>query len=265
MGHNARRTVVEATKKVDNSMASLSGKIALVTGASRGIGRAIAERLGDRGASVIVNYAGSRDKALEVVQAILAAGGKAVAVQADVSRVEEVRRLFDETFAHFGRLDILVNNAGLSIMKPIEEITEDEFDRLFAINAKGVFFALQEAAKRMADGGRIVSITTGGTATGAPGATAYAGSKAAIEGFSMSLAKELGGRGITVNTVMPGATDTEMFASAAPPEMKQMAAQMSPLGRMGQPGDVADVVVFICSEEARWLTGQSIHATGGAV
>lgn len=125
----------------------LTGKVAIVTGASRGIGRAIAERLGDRGASVIVNYAGSRDKALEVVQAIEAAGGKAVAVQADVSRVGEVRRLFDETFAHFGRLDILVNNAGLSIMKPIEEITEDDFDRLFAINAKGVFFALQEATK----------------------------------------------------------------------------------------------------------------------
>lgn len=246
-------------------MSSLQGKVAIVTGASRGIGREIALELGTRGARVIVNYAVSQDKALEVVRTIEAAGGKAIPVQADMSRVEDIRRLFDETFAHFGQLDILVNNAGLSIMKPIEEITEEEFDQLFAINAKGVFFALQQAALRMADNGRIVSITTGGTATGAPGATAYAGSKSAIEGFSMSLAKEVGKRGIAVNTVLPGATDTEMFADNAPPEMKQVAAQMSPFNRMGQPADVADVVVFLCSEEARWLTGQSIRATGGAV
>lgn len=246
-------------------MASLQGKVAIVTGASRGIGREIAERLGKSGASVIVNYAGSTDKAEEVVTQIKSNGGQAIAVQADVSRVEEIRRLFDETFAHFERLDILINNAGISIMKPITEITEEDFDKMFALNARGVFFALQEAAKRILDNGRIISITTGGTATGAPGATAYAGSKSAIEGFSMSLAKELGSRGITVNTVLPGATDTEMFANAAPPEMKKMVAQMSPFGRIGQPSDVADIVVFLASEEARWLTGQSIHATGGAV
>lgn len=243
----------------------MQGKVALVTGASRGIGRAIAERLGARGASVVVNYAGSRDKAEEVVRTVEQTGGQAIAVQADMSRLDDIHRLFDETLARWGRLDILVNNAGLSIMKPLVEVTEEDFDRLFAVNAKGVFFCLQEAAKRIADNGRIVSVTTGGVATGAPGATAYAGSKAAIEGFSMSLAKELGGRGVTVNTVMPGATDTEMFAQAAPPEMKAMAAKMSPLNRMGQPGDVADIVVFLCSEEARWLTGQRLSASGGAV
>ncbi|MBW4699466.1 MAG: SDR family oxidoreductase [Aphanocapsa lilacina HA4352-LM1] len=246
-------------------MSSLQGKVAIVTGASRGIGRAIAEGLGSKGASVVVNYAGNEDKAREVVQAIEATGGQAIAVQADVSRVEQIDALFDATFSRFGRLDILVNNAGLSIMKPIVEITEAEFDRLFALNARGVFFALQRAASCMAEGGRIVSITTGGTATGAPGATAYAGSKAAIEGFSMSLSKELGGRGITVNTVMPGFTDTEMFEAAAPPEMKKMAEQMSPFGRLGEPRDVADVVLFLASEEARWVTGQRISATGGAI
>jgi 3-oxoacyl-[acyl-carrier protein] reductase len=243
----------------------LTGKVALVTGASRGIGRAIAERLGRNGATVIVNYAGSVDKAKEVVTQIESEGGQAIAVRADVSQVNEIQRLFDETFAHFGRLDILINNAGVSMVKPITEITEADFDKLFALNARGVFFSLQEAAKRMFDNGRIISITTVGTATGAAGATAYSGSKSAIEGFSMSLAKELGSRGITVNTVLPSATDTEMFAEAASLEMKQTAAQMSPFGRMGQPGDVADIVVFLASEEARWLTGQSIHATGGAV
>lgn len=246
-------------------MNNLSGKVAIVTGASRGIGRAIAERLAKSGASVVVNYAGSVDKAEEVVTAIKSDGGQAIAVRADVSRVDEVRRLFDQTFDHFGRLDILINNAGISIVKPIEQITEEDFDKMFALNARGVFFSLQEAAKRISDGGRIVSITTGGTATGAPGATAYAGSKSAVEGFSMSLAKELGSRDITVNTVLPGATDTEMFNNSASFEMKQTAAQMSPFRRMGQPSDVADVVVFLASQEARWLTGQSIHATGGAV
>jgi 3-oxoacyl-[acyl-carrier protein] reductase len=251
--------------KVGNFMASLTGKVAIVTGASRGIGRAIALGLGKKGASVVVNYAGHPEQAKEVVTTIESNGGQAIAVQADVSRIEEVRRLFDETFTHFGRLDILVNNAGISIMKPVEEITEEEFDKMFALNAKGVFFAMQEAAKRIADNGRIISITTGGTATGALGATAYSGSKSAVEGFSMSLAKELGSRGITVNTVLPGATDTEMFAEAAPPEMKQAAAQMSPFGRMGEPDDIANVVVFLASEEGRWLTGQSIRATGGAI
>lgn len=153
-------------------MEFLAGKVAIVTGASRGIGRAIAERLGRSGASVIVNYAGNADKAQEVVSQIKSDGGQAIAVQADVSQVDEVRHLFDETFAHFGRLDILINNAGISIIKPIAEITEEDFDKMFALNARGVFFSLQEAVKHLSDNGRIVSITTAGTAIGAAGATA---------------------------------------------------------------------------------------------
>ena len=155
-------------------MAKLDGKVALVTGASRGIGRAIAERLAQDGATVVVNYARNADAAQEVVSAIEATGGKATAVQADVSRVEDIRRLFRETVDRFGRLDILVNNAGTAIYKPLAEATEEEFDKTFALNARGTFFAMQEAARRMAEGGRIVSLSTGGTAAGAPSASFYA-------------------------------------------------------------------------------------------
>lgn len=245
-------------------MAPLEGKVAIVTGASRGIGRAIAERLGEDGASVVVNYAKSAEKAREVVSAVEAAGGQAVAVRADVSRVDEIRRLFEETIERFGRLDVLVNNAGGSIgFKPVAEVTEEEYDRVFALNARGPFFALQEAARRMEDGGRIVNVSSVGTAVAAPNTAAYVGSKGALEQFTRSLAAELGGRGITVNTVSSGATDTEGFNEQAPPEMKQGAAEASPLGRLGRPRDVADVVAFVVGEEARWITGQNLRATGG--
>jgi 3-oxoacyl-[acyl-carrier protein] reductase len=244
-------------------MASLDGKVALVTGASRGIGRAIAERLAQDGATVVVNYARNADAAKEVISAIEATGGKATAVQADVSRVEDIRRLFRETVDRFGRLDILVNNAGTAIYKPLAEATEEEFDKTFALNARGTFFAMQEAARRMAEGGRIVSLSTGGTAAGAPSASFYAGSKAAVEQFTKALAKEVGGRGITVNAVSPGFTDTDMLG--ANPRFKEMGAQLSPLGRLGRPEDVADVVAFLASERARWITGQNVQAGGGVV
>jgi 3-oxoacyl-[acyl-carrier protein] reductase len=244
-------------------MASLDGKVALVTGASRGIGRAIAERLAQDGATVVVNYARNADAAKEVISAIEATGGKATAVQADVSRVEDIRRLFRETVDRFGRLDILVNNAGTAIYKPLAEATEEDFGKTFALNARGTFFAMQEAARRMAEGGRIVSLSTGGTAAGAPSASFYAGSKAAVEQFTKALAKEVGGRGITVNAVSPGFTDTDMLGEN--PQFKEMGAQMSPLGRLGKPEDVADVVTFLASEKARWVTGQNIQAGGGVV
>jgi 3-oxoacyl-[acyl-carrier protein] reductase len=245
-------------------MALLTGKVAIVTGGSRGIGRAIAERLAQDGASVVVNYVRSADKAKELVWAIEAGGKKALAVQSDISQVADIRRLFQETVDFFGHLDILVNNAGISAIKPLAEMTEAEFDQMFALNAKGTFFAMQEAARRMADGGRIVNISTLGTVNSAPAFGVYTGSKAAVEQFTMSAAKELGGRGITVNAVSPGSTDTDQFNSIALPDMKVRAAQLSPLGRMGQPQDIADIVAFLVSEQARWITGQNIHASGGA-
>lgn len=242
-------------------MKSLSGKVAIVTGASNGIGRAIAERLADDGAIVVVNYSKSTDKAQQVVAGIQGKGGKALAVQADMSQVTEARRLVVDTVKQFNRLDILVNNAGKFMPKPLEETTESDFDDVIALNAKGPYFAMQEAARVLKDGGRIVNISTGGTHLHFPGATAYLGSKAALEQYTKGLARELAPKGITVNTVSPGFTETGMMTE----EYRQIGIQLSPMKRLGVPKDVADVVAFIVSEEARWLTGQTIQAGGGIV
>lgn len=244
-------------------MASLAEKVAIVTGASRGIGRAIAEKLAQEGATVVINYSHSADKAQEVVSAITAQGGKAIATQADISRVADISRLFQETVDKFGKLDILVNNAGISLFKPLAETTEQEFDQQFALNAKGTFFALQEAALKVSDGGRIVNISTGGTVNGGANFSAYVGSKAAIEGFSKCLAKELGQRGITVNTVLPGVTETDMNLETLPEEARAAMIAQTPLGRLGKPEDIADVVAFLVSDQARWITGRNIPVDGG--
>lgn len=244
-------------------MKDLTGKVAIVTGASRGIGRVIAERLGRDGASVVVTYVGNRDKALEVVSKIQANGSEAIALQVDMRKVADVRSLFRKTLDHFRKLDILVNNAaGRNVFKLTAEMTEDEYDSMFDIT-KGVYFALQEAAHHMADGGWIVSISTAGTAMSIPTGGAYAGSKAAIEQFSMALAKELGTRGITVNTVSPGVTETDGLVLNQE-QVNQLIAQ-TPLGRLGHPDDIASVVAMLVSEDAHWVTGQNIRATGGIV
>ena len=249
-------------------MGALTGKSAIVTGASRGIGRAIAERFARDGAAVVVNYAKSADQAQEVVTAIEAGGGKAIAIQADIARIRHVRRLFRETLTHFGQVDILVNNAAASFntLAPFVEVTENEFDAVFALNARGAFFAMQEAARVLPDCGRIINISTGATGVGLPGLSAYLGSKAALEQFTLVLANELGARGITVNTVSAGVTETQMredLFALWPPEMKTMLIQRTPMGRLGQPADVADVVAFLASEDAHWMTGQNLRADGG--
>ena len=244
-------------------MAALTGKVAMVTGASDGIGRAIAERLAQDGASVVVNYSKSADKAKQVVADIEARGGKAVAIQADMSQVADARRLVQDTMTKFGRLDVLVNNAGMFMYKPLVETTEEEFDRMFALNSKGPYFALQEVAKVIEEGGRIVNISTDGTHIGFAGATVYLGSKGALEQFTKGLAHELAPKGVTVNTVSPGYTDTAMMP--ADPTFRQIGVQASPLKRLGMPKDIADVVAFVVSDQGRWLTGQNIHAGGGVV
>lgn len=247
-------------------MTSLTNKVAIVTGASRGIGCTIAERLAVDGASVVINYVQSRDKAQEVVAAVEAKGSQALAVQADLTQIADISRLFQETIERFGRLDILVNNASAPmVVKPIVEVTEKEFDYVFALNAKGTFFVLQEAARHLADGGRIVSLSSAATVKSPANLAVVSGSKATVEHFSMTLAKELGVRGITVNTVLPGPTATEDFKNFFPPEAQDELARKTLLGRLGQPQDIADVVAFLVSDEARWLTGQNIRATGGYV
>jgi 3-oxoacyl-[acyl-carrier protein] reductase len=244
----------------EGPMNSLRGKAAVVTGASRGIGRAIAERLAADGARVVVNYAKNADEAKKVVAGITDNGGTAIAVQADVGNIADIRRLFEESRNAFGQLHILINNAGIFWTKPIVETTEEEFDRMFAVNAKGQFFAIQEAAKQMADGGRIVNISTGGTKLFFPGSSIYGGSKSALEYFSKVAAKELGARRITVNTVSPGYTETDMLSD---PQFRTIGMQASPLRRLGIPADIAQVVAFVVSDEAGWITGDTIQAGGG--
>jgi 3-oxoacyl-[acyl-carrier protein] reductase len=244
-------------------MATLKGKVAIVTGSSRGIGRAIAERLGKEGASVVVNYARGADQASQVVSAIEAAGGQALAVQADMSKTADIRRLFERTLDHFGHLDILVNNAGIFRGAPVAEVAEEDFDAIFALNAKGTFFALQEAARRLEDRGRIVNISSCSTAMSFPGFAVYVGTKAAGEQFAKTLAKELGGRGITVNSVSPGYTVTDMLPQDV--TWRETGAQMSAFGRLGQPADIAEVVAFLVSGQAQWITGQNVQACGGVV
>ncbi len=244
---------------------ALAGKVAIVTGASRGIGRAIAERLGADGAQVVVHYAQNEQAAWEVVQAIENRGGQAGVAQADISRVDDVRRLFAQAHQRHGRLDILVNNAGAAHFAPLADVTEEDFDRQFALNAKGAFFAMQAAARVLEDGGRIVNISSGVTQVGSANAAVYAGSKAALEQFTLAAARELGARGITVNTVSPGMTATDLLELVVPPGVQAQMREQAPLGRLGQPVDIADIVAFVVSEQARWLTGQNIRATGGAL
>jgi 3-oxoacyl-[acyl-carrier protein] reductase len=243
----------------------LEGKVALVTGASRGIGRAIAVRLGRDGAAVVVNYSGNAEAARDAVAAIEAAGGRAITVRADVGRVAEVVGLFDETITKFDRLDVLVNNAGIMFNKPVADVTEEEYDRIFAVNVKGTFFACREAARRMADGGRIINFSSSTTALMFPTYGAYVATKGAVEQLTHVLAKELGPRGITVNVVSPGPTDTELFGQGKTEQDKQRLAQLAALGRLGQPEDIADVVAFLASDEARWISGQNIRANGGLI
>ncbi|WP_330228481.1 SDR family oxidoreductase [Nocardia sp. NBC_00508] len=249
-------------------MGTLTGKTALVTGASRGIGRAIAERLGREGARVAVHYNGNEQAAKATVAAIEAAGGEAFAIRAELGVPGDAATLWAAFDAHADGLDILVNNAGTDgIREPIAGTDEGAFDRVFAINAKAPFFITRLGLDRLRAGGRIVNISTGLThGARMPQLIAYTMTKAAIDSFTSVLAKEVGARGITVNAVGPGVIDTDMNASwLRDPEVEAMVTAMSPFHRVGHSADVADIVGFLASDDARWVTGQWIDATGGAL
>lgn len=247
----------------------LEGKIAIVTGASRGIGRATALRLGEMGAAVCVHYNAAAAKADEVVKAITAAGSTAFAVQSDLSQRDGPARLFDGVDAalteRFGStaIDILVNNAGAGTRNVIEDVSEDEFDHILQVDLRSPFFIIQRALKRMRDGGRIINVSSMGTRAAFPAMAAYAPAKAGLEALTLLLAAHLGPRGITVNAVLPGATATDLHPGAQDPVQSKEIAKSIALGRVGQPEDIADVIAFLASERGRWITGQSIDASGG--
>ncbi|WTP98776.1 SDR family oxidoreductase [Streptomyces anulatus] len=239
-------------------MAVLAGKAAVVTGGSRGIGRAIVLRLARDGAAVVFNYAQNRDAADEVVRQAEKAGGKVIAVQLDLAGPSAAEELLATAERQLGGLDILVNNAALHTeVVLIAQTTEADFDRVMAVNAKSVFLTMRYAARRMRDGGRIVNISTLNTVFPAPGNAPYAASKGALEQLTLVASRELGVRGITVNSVSPGATDTDLLNVANEPEKLAMAIGMTSLGRLGQPEDLADVVAFLAGPDGRWLTGRT--------
>lgn len=237
----------------------LAGKAALVIGGSRGIGRAVVQRLAADGAAVCFSYVQREGEAHALAEAVAERGGTAFPVRADLAKPEEIRRLFDAAEQKLGGLDIVVANAAIAVIKPMVELTEEEFDHVFGVNAKGTFVALQEAARRVRDGGRIIATSTGGTRMLMSELSLYLGSKGAVEQFVRVLARELGGRGITVNAVSPGYTDTELL----PERDRAVAAGASPFKRIGRPEDVAEVFAFLAGEGGRWVTGENVAAGGG--
>ncbi|KWE26098.1 SDR family oxidoreductase [Burkholderia territorii] len=240
-----------------------SKQVALVTGSSRGIGAQIARRLARDGFSVVVNYAGSAGAAREVVDAIAADGGEAVAVQADVVDPAAVAALFDAAERAFGRIDLVVNSAGIMKLAPLAELDDAVFDETVAINLKGAFNVSREAAKRVRDGGRIVNLTSSVIGMRLPSYGAYIATKAAVEAMTQVLAQEMRGRSINVNAVAPGPVATELFLHGKSPELIDRMAKLNPLERLGQPNDIAGVVAFLAGPDGAWINGQILRANGG--
>jgi len=246
-------------------MTNTAQRVAIVTGASKGIGRAIALRLGEDGIAVVVNYATSRQAADEVVAEIQAGGGKAVAVPADVGSPTAAATLFDAAEQNFGGADILVNNAGVMSLAPLTEMDDEAFETLLAINLTGTFRGIREAGKRLRDGGRIINFSSSVVGAYGPAYGGYAATKAAVEALTHVASKELGRRKITVNAVAPGPVETELFMTGKSDELVQNIVKTIPLGRLGQPQDIATVVSFLAGPDGGWVNGQVLRANGGMI
>lgn len=248
------------------SAQKLAGKVAVVTGASKGIGAEIARGLAAEGARVVVNYASSKEGADRIVDDITKRGGQAVAVQGDVAKKADIERLFTATQKAYGRLDILINNAGVYSFEPLEAVTEEEFHRQFNINVLGLLLATQEAVKHFgADGGSVINVSSVATSVTPPGSAIYSGTKGAVDAITRALAKELGPKKIRVNAINPGLVVTEGYQTLgiAGTDFETQGVAQTPLGRVGQPDDIAPVVAFLASSESAWITGETVRVAGG--
>jgi len=241
----------------------LKGKVAVVTGGSRGIGAAICKRLARDGADIAICCSSNVTVAEIVASAIAAGGGSASVFAADLADASAVSTLFARLGAHYGKLDILVNNAGVAEFLPLSAGGTEHFDQIFSVNVRGLYLCTQHAVRLMPEGGRVINISSGAARAGGANASVYAASKAAVEAMTACLATELGPDGITVNCISPGITRTDMLAQAVPADIQAMLEKQTPLGRVGEPEDIADVAAFLASSDARWVTGQTIAASGG--
>ncbi|GGZ31073.1 3-ketoacyl-ACP reductase [Echinicola pacifica] len=239
-------------------------KVIIITGASRGIGKEIAVLLAKEGARVVVNYSSSAKEAEETVLQINNAGGKALAIQADVSQKDQVKGLFDKTIQHYGKVDVLINNAGVLVTKALKDNTEEDFTKLFDINVKGVFHTLKEASEKLADNGIIINVSSSTVKLMLPSYALYSASKAAVEQMTRVFSKEIG-RGISVNAIAPGPTSTELFLNGKSEEFIQKLAGMNAFNRLADPIDIARVVLFLASDDSKWISGQVIGANGAMV
>jgi 3-oxoacyl-[acyl-carrier protein] reductase len=240
----------------------LKEKVILITGASRGIGATLALKLAGAGAKVIINYTGGKDAAEKVLEEVKKNGGDAITLQADVSKGDDVKKMFDAAIAHYGRIDVLINNAGIMITKLLKDTTDEDFTRQFDVNVRGTFNTLREAATRLADNGSIINFSSSNNRIMLPTYSTYAATKSAVEQLTRIFAKEVGARGINVNSVSPGPTNTELFTKGKSQEMIGRLSSLSAFNRIGEPEDIAKVVVFLASDEAKWISAQNIGING---
>ncbi len=252
-------------KKESSSPSSSARPAAIVTGSGTGIGAAVCRRLGADGFAVLAAYSRSADGAQKTVDAIRDAGGTAEICRADVSSEDDVKALFAACLQHFGNLKVVINNAGIGHMAPFAKITAEDYERIFSTNAKGTFFMCREAARHIEDNGRVINISSGITVSSMPGMALYTASKLAMEGFSKALTRDLGPRGIAVNTLSPGMVDTPMLEGGDADALREYGAQTAAMKRLGQPEDIADAVGALVSEDCRWISGQNIRVCGGSV